>query len=510
MLDVTQSLWRFLCGFVPGGFTPYLILLAIVLFIIHSIYRNSGIMTRRRFRMLVITALLLFVTGYSALWVITLPRREMTVIACLPTLFDSAGSTEDQVVDPEQQLLPLNLQLMFPAASGRIHWQDCRHLVCFADPDSMRDLVRVCRLIDADYVIQPQVDSTGMELSVYRVRWQHPRLLSHISVCACDPLEAAILLQTALEDEVALPDPVAVDSWMAGDFPLICVSDTAAVIEALQQQDELIPLLAEQLARLLVVTERERQSTAIVKLLRQLAQADSSSMTLQLLYARWYAGLEEWSNVELALANALALDPLAAEARYLVSFLLPERRARLGFGSREELLQELADSAPAWQPGRLLRISWLEEHGQLQQALAEAKELAYLLPGSYYASFRLAMMAFRTQHYSLSEEIYTRLTRMYPNRADPFYNLGINCFMIRDFKPGIEAFQRVLELEGDPNAYLYLAKCYAWLGNREKAIYNLRQRLLFRSEGDEIQIDETLKELSLYFPERWQPVNGEE
>ena len=507
MLDVIQSLWRSINGFVPGGLTLYLILLLIVLFILQSIYRHSGIMTTGRFRMLVISALLLFATCYSALWLITMPRRDMTVIACLPTLPDPDDLTWNQEVDPEHQLLPLNLQLMFPAAGGRIHWQDCRHLVCFAEPDSIRDIERVSRLLDADYLIQPQVDSSGLELFIYRVRWQHPHLLSHISVCACDPLEAAVQLQTALEDEVTLPDPVAVDSWMAQDLPLICVSDTGAVIDALQQQEELVPLLAEQLARMLLVTGQERQATAIVELLRQLDRVDSTSIGLQLLYARWYAGLEDWDNVELALANALALDPLSAEARYLVSFLLPERRTRLGFGSRQELLEQLADSAPAWQPGQLLRISWLEEHGQLQQALSKAKELAFLLPRSYYASFRLAMMAFRTQNYSLADETYTRLTELYPDRPDPFYNLGINNFMIRDFKPGLKAFQRVLELEGDPNAHLYLAKCYAWLGNRERAIFHLRQRLLFRSEGDEIQIDETLKELSLYFPERWQPAS---
>lgn len=510
MLDVIQSLWRFLCGFVPGGFTLFLVLLAIVLFIITNIYRHSGIMSTDRFRMLVISTVLLFVACYSAIWLITLPRRDVTVIACLPALPDPADKTAGQLVDQEQQLLPLNLQLLFPATGGRLHWQDCRHLVCFAEPDSMRDLERVCELLDADYLIQPQVDSTGLELYVYRVRWHHPKLLAHFPVCACDPHEAGVQLQTALAGELALPDPVATDSWLAEDLSVICVSDTAAVVAALLQQSELVPILKEQLARLLLVSEREQQAGTIVKLLRQLALEDSTSLTLQLLYARWYAGLEEWDNVELALSNALVLDPLSAEARYLVSFLLPERRARLGAGSREELLRQLADSEPAWQPGRLLWISWLEDHGHLQQALSEAKELAYLLPGSYYASFRLAMMAFRTQNYELADETYTRLTGMYPTRPDPYYNLGINKFMIREFKQGIAAFQRVLEIGGDQNAHLYLAKCYAWLGNRERAIFHLRQRLLFRSEGDEIQIDETLKELSLYFPERWQPDGGEE
>ena len=506
MADVIQLCWHFLCGFVPGGLIPYLVLLAIVLYVITSIFRHSGIMSRQRYRSLVVGSLLLFMIGYMALWLLTLPQRKTALIVCLPT----QTVTPEYELDAEQRLLPLNIQLAFPPSGGDIHWQDCIYLAQFADPDSLRDLERVCRLLNADFVIQPLVDSTGVVLRLHRYRWQLTRLIGEVPVCACDPLEAAELVRAALLDKLKLPLPSAADSWYPEDLELIFVSDTLGAIAQLQQRAAGIPLLQQQLARLLLLTDRTTQSRNIASLLQELAAVDSAALPLQLLYARWYAGSEEWDAVEQALANALTLDPFAAEARYLAAHLLPDRRQRLGYGEAGELLQQLRLSEPAWQPGRLAWISWLEQHGHLQEALQEAQELAFLLPQSYHASFRMALMAFRTQHYQLAGETYRRLTSEYPDKPDPFYNPGINCFMIRDYPAGLNAFKRVLELGGDHNAHLYLAKCYAWLGNRELAIYHLRQRLLFRGDADQVQIDEAVKELSLYFPERHQQSIEEE
>jgi len=497
--------WNLLSGYLPGGFALYLVPLVILFFIITSIYRHSGIMTVQRYRQLLLTVFSLLTLIYATAWVLALPERDTPRLICLPTLAAEGAPA----LDAEQRLLPLNLPLMFPRTGRGAHWQENSYLVQFAAPDSLVDLERAARVLRADYLLLPVADSTRLRLEVYRVRWHLPRLVASLAVCACDPLEAAGELQATLQSELVLPDPVATDSWLPEDLALILVEDTLTAIERLRREAAGEPLLERQLAALLLKQDARAHGPEIRGLLHGLAAADSASLPLQLLLARWYAQSEEWDKVEQALANALALDPQLADARYLAGFLLPERRERLGWPERQQLVDELAESEPAWLPGRLQQINWLERHGRLQEALRAVRELAFLLPRSYLARFRLGMIAFRTQNFLLAGNTYGDLARDYPDQPDVFYNLGINHFMTCDYRAGVEAFRRVLALGGESNAHLYLAKCYAWLGSRPAAIYHLRQRLLFRSEENQIQIDEAIKELSLYFPERQLP-NSEE
>jgi tetratricopeptide (TPR) repeat protein len=94
------------------------------------------------------------------------------------------------------------------------------------------------------------------------------------------------------------------------------------------------------------------------------------------------------------------------------------------------------------------------------------------------------------------------LLERYPQQAVLHYNLGIAYFMTRRYREGIAAFRRTLELDGPVDAHIYLAKCYAHLGYREEAIYHLRRRIALRSGDDQLQVDEAIAELSLYFPEK--------
>jgi tetratricopeptide (TPR) repeat protein len=176
-----------------------------------------------------------------------------------------------------------------------------------------------------------------------------------------------------------------------------------------------------------------------------------------------------------------------------MSFLHDSRYEELGFSNRAEILT----LAVQLDPGYSSAVYELSDELYLTGTAAPTnpntiksmevlRDFLRINPNNENILSLLGRILLQTKYTLEAMEIYQKLLVLDPQSAENHYNMGICYFHKNDYESAKKEFNRAIEINDYPDAYLYLGAMHRLEGDSETALYYYRERIK-RKQGDDDQ-----------------------
>lgn len=218
-------------------------------------------------------------------------------------------------------------------------------------------------------------------------------------------------------------------------------------------------------------------------------------LSVTLLKARLSVYQSAWNRAEMAIREALSLNPNQSEIYLLLSRLHSSRYKKFGYKSQKQLYIKALSINPAFVDGYLALGDWFYFNHESQKAEDVYQHLLFINPRSIDGLLALGKIyLYRNESLKLIE-IYERLLSFHPGKPEILYNLGIAYFNENNYPKAISLFNNAANHYHYPNAYYYLGVIYMKQCRYSEAISAFRQRILLRRGPDDMFANEAVKHL---------------
>ncbi len=209
---------------------------------------------------------------------------------------------------------------------------------------------------------------------------------------------------------------------------------------------------------------------------------------------------ENFGLAEIFLKKALIDDPTDARVYYALSFLLPARLEDLGYKKRTEVLEKAMYYDPAYREAayELANEYYISGTGTqtghgTTNAIKTIRQYLEIRKGDPQIVALLGILYIKIERLDEALAIFEELLQRFPKDSNLNYDLGIVYFHKMQYENAIPYFHKAIEIDDNPDAYLYLGYIYRELGDKAKALHYFRERVRRRSGDDDVYAKEAMR-----------------
>ncbi len=558
-----DQLTRFLSGGVPGGFWPYFAATLILLFVYFFVMRYSEVVHKKNFRKVIFGIIGLIYITYIPVRLARPPKPTNVYVGILPLQWARVSLDSTEIRSQSEWsgagwgLSEMTVAIGEKVSPGHLHFLRPEWLT--QSIDSITDeissdtgkLFTWARLVKLDYLVSGTFDIEKTQIRARYVLWdthQEIKLREFEERLNKDSFPADIeKISKALATEIfTVADEDAdwkknegndyksgrISSYFWGRSLLASnrVDSALAVFQMTLKADSTSPLgwLGTGLAYgEKMIAEKNEKDREIFRKRFELHLKRSSQLSeqfeLPLINLAWYYCFikpePRYLDAEFAMLAANGLYGRDYQVYHILSFMQKMRWESFGMPSKEAILLRALEINPAGfetylELGREYMSRSRGNDIWIRKALEQYQIAIKMKPKDWRAILSLAQAADLMGSYDYAIDLLIRAQRIFPDKADVYYNLGImyqhkaEVFkQKRQFKEETEQnikaeanFIKTVEINNSAYAHLYLGYIYDRMNKREDAIREFRLVMKLLSPKDPYR-EEARKKLREYFPD---------
>ncbi|NOX89532.1 MAG: tetratricopeptide repeat protein [Calditrichaeota bacterium] len=225
------------------------------------------------------------------------------------------------------------------------------------------------------------------------------------------------------------------------------------------------------------------------KILIPLVKKRQDTPEVYILLGRMSIREKEYTDAELFLKKAYVEDPENCRVHFALSFLLPARLKDIGFKDRVAVLERAVYLDPGYRDAvyQLANEMYLAGTGTLgatRRAIKRVEEFLKIQPGDPEMKSLLGSLYVKTQHPDKALPIFEELNKEFPDDSDTYYNLGLCYYLKKQDSTALKLFMKAIKMDQHLDSYLYVAAIYRRMGKLDSALKYFRERVA-RKTGDD-------------------------
>ncbi len=560
---------RFLSGEVPGGFFLYLIIIGILLFFRWYMNRHSPVVNKKRLSIVIFTLIVVVSITFLAIRFARPPKPDPVYLGILP--FENENAPGDLSLQPSIEVYsgagwaiaetasrfsesasPPHLYFLRPEWMMNSFDNDSLGKVSIFDENRLLEwavLIKLKYLVAGTYKITPNAVNINAVIYETTTRKKLKQIPTSIPLVTGKDWaekinEVALQLTKTLYE---LCDEKLDESKMDIGF-----SQTAGLLDYSRGRK----LLAQKLidsslnsfnmaleadstnsltwygmglvhGELMIRTQDgkrfqqlQNRTEYYLKMAGQKNERFEPSVSALAKYYLFFKPDPRYLDAEIALIGANELYDRDYTVYYVLSYMQKLRWESFGLSSKEEVLKKAITINPSGFDSYInLGRSFLElskAHDYRAKQAMEYYNIAHQLrPADFEAIIGMVTACDYVGHYDRAIKLLEFAEKLYPAKADVYYNLGVvNYHIGNSYKPKKKTkeereqyqiaeayFKKAIQLKpGHGYAYLYLAKIYAEFKNDQQAIESLRMVMKLLDREDRYR-EEARRKLNEFFPD---------
>ncbi len=519
-----QEFLYFISGEVPGGILILLFLLVVSNLALRFLYKSSKLFSKEEYRRKAVKINIFFLGIYCILWFVFRPPGLPERVLILP--FQNEKSLDYNITASLQHQIYGQLNKDYTSHPWEWFYQTVNKDSIIYQPYRLR----IAEKLETGVVISGQItrkiDRLELDVIVIRsdgtdriniqaasyyqasqeiVQWllKNSDLLSKNFLKTAVQADEQLILNTQIErlllddqyDQVIKMKPEA-------DSERVALLARAYLDKGIMENDEKAwPSIQEaqfsntwfrKLYNLIIPFSREGKDTA------------EMNITL----ARMYQQVENYEMAEICLEKAITQDKYNARIYYYLSFFHKSRYREKGFRTRVDVLAHAVNLDPGyWQAvyeyANELYITGTAAvtNPKTIKSIEYLRNFTKLNPNNEKILALLGRILLQSKYTREAIQIFEKLVVLSGNSAIYHYNLGICYFNMKDYDLATEQFNRAIEIDDYPDAYLYLGAIQRFYGNRDTALRYYRERVKRKSGDDDIYAKQAMRGIRLILNE---------
>ncbi len=495
-----SSIIRFLSADVPGGIYLLLFVL-IVVNLTFYFFRNSDLVSRDRLKKNVITANVVILLFYIALWFVFQPPKPQERVVVLPS---KTGSRF--VLSPSA--------LRFPEVVKRIsinntpprylfhRWNWLYQTLTPKKVSDYQNWLHAAKAMKARYLIESAFDGNGFHCLVtdlkknkqYRFAQNDTTDFSVVLLAMQkkfgffkkDPV-LNVLPQNALLRARILYlngryDAVIKKTGQRHDLESRILTAAAYVRKGLKRPVDF--------EKMKYVKVKNPDFVKARQILIPIVKQRKDTPETDLLLGRMAIRQQDFSKAEIFLKKAYVDDPENARVYYQLSFLLPDRLKDIGYKDRVAVLERAVYFDPGYRDAvyQLANEIYLAGIGTLRstsEGIRVAEQFLKIQPGDAQIRSLLGSLYAKTNHPEKALPIFQQLQKEYPEDANSYYSLGVCYYLMKNDSAALKHFMKAIHMAHHRDSYLYVAMIYNRQGKLDSALKYFRQRVKLQTGDDD-------------------------
>lgn len=490
----------FLSAEVPGGI--YLLLFVLVVInLTFWFFRNSDLITKARLKKNVITANIVVLLLYLALWfvlqppkpqirVVVLPSKTGNQFKLKPTAFSFAEVFKREGINNATDKYLLHrwnwlYETITPAnVSNYANWQHAAKAMKARyriESAYVKDGFR-CTVVDLKKHKQyefEQRDTLNFLPVLSKVQKKFhffKEILPTEKTADAQLLKARMALLNGKYDET-----IAVLSHRT-DLPAKILTAAAWVKKGLER-----PVDFEKMKYVKIKNpDFEKARSLLIPIVKERKDTPETDILL----GRMAIREQHYGDAEIFLKKAYVDDPENARVYFHLSFLLPDRLKDIGYADRVAILKRAVYFDPGYRDAvyQLANEIYLSGIGTLrsnQEGIRVVEEFLKIQPGDPEMRSLLGMLYTKTHHPDKALPIFQDLRNEFPNDPNSYYNLGICYYLKKQDSTALDLFMKAIRMANHRDAYLYVAMIYNRMGKLDSALKYFRERVKLKTGDDD-------------------------
>jgi len=472
------------------------------------IFRSSKLFSKEVYKRKAIRYNIFVFSIYIILWIFLEPPKLPERIIILP--FQNEKSPDYRLSEAVQRQLYGNLRKDYT-----LHRWEWIYKTANKDSIQFDDYrINLARKIGAAYIITGDVKTSDQEIQI-TLRIVDPGEVVEVSLNAISYGELSRKIFDWLQKSVPIisskalsPDPISdqsLDNYIPFKISLL-QGDYEEILKKIETPDSVEVDLVTSAYLLKGISEMEKKSGSpldgiemirpfqrLLNLIIPYSRDGKDTADLNIILARMYMHHGNYGMAEICIEKAMAQDRYNPRVYYYLSFLHESRFKESGFKNRVEVL----DRAVRLDPGYSNAVYEYAEqlystgtaaatHANTIKSIDDLRHFLTINPNKKNILSVLGRILLQSKYTLEAMAIYTKLSALMPGSAENHYNLGICYFHLVDYKKAKEEFNRAIELNDYPDAYLYIGAIYRQEGDIDQALYYYRERVK-KKQGDDDQ-----------------------
>ena len=525
-----REIFRFLSGEVPGGVLLLTFIVLVINLALFHLYRSSKLFSKKIYIRKTLKYNLFIFSIYIILWVYLEPPRLPDRAIILP--FQYKESADYRLSEILERQLQQNLKPAY-----MLHRWEWFYKTANKDSIDIAEYrINLARKIGAVFIITGEIENKDRDLNI-TLRLIDSQSEKRSSVEALSFQEASAKSYTWIQENSPIVLQSSLNSYLISDQELkgivtskidLLRGDYEQVLDNNKSEDSLhLELLTEAYLQK-GITEIEKKTRIpldglqmnrdfrhLLNLIIPYSREGKDTADLNIILARMYMHNENYGMAQVCLDKALTQEQFNPRIYYYMSFLHESRYKERGFNNRAAVLEH----AVQLDPGYVLAVNEFAEElyktgtaavtdPKTIKSIEVLRNFLVLNPNNELILSSLGRILLQSKYTMEAMDIYTKLISMNPNSAENRYNLGICYFHKEDYNKAAEEFERAIEINDYPDAYLYLGAINKLEGNIDRALYYYRERVKRQQGEDDKYAKEAMMGIRLILNDVAEKENG--
>jgi len=518
-----REILHFLSGEVPGGILLLFFIVLVINLALFYLFNSSKLFSKEVYKRKAIRSNIFIFGIYIVLWIFLEPTKLPERIIILP--FQNEESADYRLSEALQRQLYGNLEKEY--ILHRWEW-----IYQTANKDSLQYedyRINLARKIGAVYIISGKVENNDQERLV------------NLSV-----FDGASVKTTTLNAPTYGQLGLKIFGWLRKNIPIISKKslnsdpmsdqyiktfikakiallqgDYEQVLEIYPEPDSLQMELVTAAYLQKGILESENRSDSpldgiqmdnnfrrLLNLIIPYSKEGKDTADLNIILARMYMHQENYGMAEICLEKAQTQERYNPRIYHYMSFLHKSRYIERGFSNRAAVL----NLAVQLDPGYNIAVYELAEElyttgtassndPNTKKSIKVLRDFLVLNPNNEDILALLGRVLLQTKYTLEAMDIYTKLLVLTPNSAENHYNMGICYFHKKEYAKAKDEFNRSIQINDYPDAYLYLGAINRLEGNRDRALYYYRESVKKKQGNDDQYAREAMRGIRLILNE---------
>ncbi len=495
-----RSIIQFLSADIPGG----IYLLIFVLFIINLtfwFFRNSDLISKERLKKNVITANVVILLLYVALWFVLQPPKPQERVVVLPSKIESQFT-----LSPKAFYFP---QIIEKASINntpdrylfhRWHW--LYETLTSKKTGNYQNWLHAAKAMKARYLIESSFGKDGFRCTVTDLKKGKKYSFTQNDTTDFSTVLSSLKKKFHFFKENVWPSNLPDKTWLKS-YLLYLDGKYDLVLKSLAGRDgfDFRVLTAAAYVRKGLNRPVDFEKMKYVKIknpdfikarqiLIPIVKERKDTPWVDILLGRMAIREQEFGKAEIFLKKAYVDDPENARVYFYLSLLLPDRLKDIGYKDRVAVLERAIYFDPGYRDAvyQLANEIYLAGIGTLRstsEGIRVAEQFLKIQPGDAQIRSLLGSLYAKTNHPEKALPIFQQLQKEYPNDPNSYYSLGVCYYLMKDDSTALKNFMKAIRQWHHRDSYLYVAMIYNRKGRLDSALKYFRQRVKLQTGDDD-------------------------
>lgn len=495
-----NSIIQFLSADVPGG----IYLLIFVLFIINLtfwFFRNSDLISKERLKKNVVTANVVILLLYIALWFVMQPSKPQERVVVLPSKIE-----EQFKLSPKAFYFP---QVIEKASINntpdrylfhRWHW--LYETLTSKKVSRYQNWLHAAKAMNARYLIESAFNSNGFRCTVTDLKKKKRYSFEQSDTSNFSTVLSTLQKKFHFFKAEPFPSHVPDEAWLKA-YLLYLDSNYDQVLKAMGSRKNFFAQVLTAAAyvhkglnrsvdfeKIKYVKVKNPDFIKARQILIPIVKERKDTPWVDILLGRMAIREQEFSKAEIFLKKAYVDDPENARVYFYLSFLLPERLKDIGYKDRVAVLERAIYFDPGYRDAvyQLANEIYLAGTGTLRstsEGIRVAEQFLKIQPGDAQIRSLLGSLFAKTNHPEKALPIFKKLQKEYPHDPNSYYSLGVCYYLLKDDSTALKDFMKAIHKSHHRDSYLYVAMIYDRQGKLDSALKYFRQRVKLQTGDDD-------------------------